>query len=298
MKFAAIDIGSNAVRLLIEEVHLVQNSYHIEKVSFTRVPIRLGADVFESGRIGDVKREQLIKTMKAFWYLMDVHDIEYYRACATSAMREAENQEKVIQKIKNEANIQIEAIDGDEEAGLIFSNFFTQDIDLKGDYLYIDVGGGSTEVTLIKKGKRVKSRSFSIGTVRMIKGKVSKKLWVEARKWIKKLVKQEDKLIAIGTGGNINKIFKQAGKKPSETIHKDEIQYIYEYIKSFTYDQRITKLRLRPDRADVILPAADIYYNFMNFAGITEMMVPKVGLSDGIILEQFEKWKDESDYII
>ena len=294
LKFAAIDIGSNAVRLLIEEVHLAGNSFHVEKVSFTRVPIRLGADVFETKMIGEEKQAQLIKAMKAFWYLMDVHSIEHFRTCATSAMREAENSSDVIAQVKQEANIDIELIEGTEEAELIFSNFFAQDIDPEGDYLYIDVGGGSTEVSLIKNGVRIKSRSFPIGTVRILKNKVSKKRWVEARKWIQDLVQKENDLVAIGTGGNINKIFKFSGKKPQETISKDEIQEIHSYIGSYRYEERITKLRLKPDRADVIIPAAEIYHNFMEFACITNMMVPKVGLSDGIVLQLFRKWQRES----
>ena len=294
MKFAAIDIGSNAVRLLIEEVHFSADSFHIEKVSFTRVPIRLGADVFENGVISEEKQTQLIKTMKAFWYLMDVHQIEHFRACATSAMREAENRQLVIEHVKNQANIDIEVIDGDEEAQLIFSNFFTQDVDPTGDYLYIDVGGGSTEVTLIKNGQKVMARSFAIGTVRILKGKVSKKRWVEARSWIHELVKKEDDLIGIGTGGNINKLFKLSGKKPYETLTPDEIKEMYDYLKSFSFEQRIIKLRLKPDRADVILPAAEIYYNFMDFAGVSKILVPKIGLSDGIILQLFRNWRTEA----
>lgn len=293
MKFAAIDIGSNAVRLLIEEVFFDNESYTIKKVSFTRVPIRLGEDVFETGSISEHKLNQLAKTMKAFWYLMDVHGIEHFRACATSAMREADNRNEVLRKIKQEANIDIEVIDGEEEAKLIFSNFFTQNVDPDGNYLYIDVGGGSTECTLIKDGQRITSKSFRIGTVRMLKGKVSKKDWVRARKWVKKLVKEEDALLAIGTGGNINKIFKEAGKRPSETISDLEIEEMYNYIKSFSYDQRITRLRMRPDRADVILPASEIYFNLMRFANIQDMMVPKVGLSDGIVLQLFRQWQEE-----
>jgi exopolyphosphatase / guanosine-5'-triphosphate,3'-diphosphate pyrophosphatase len=277
MRFAAIDIGSNAVRLLVEEVFLVGGQYHIEKVSFTRVPIRLGSDVFESGRIGDLKVEQLVKSMKA------------------SAMREAENGDDVVDRVKEETGISVELIDGDTEALLIFANFFVQNVDPKGNYIYIDVGGGSTECTLIKQGEPIKSKSFQLGTVRMLQGKVSKKRWVEARQWLEKVFEQEENLVAIGTGGNINKIFKEVGKKPSETISPTEIEGIYDFIKSYTYEQRITKLRLRPDRADVIIPAAEIYYNFMRFAGAEQMIVPKVGLSDGIILQLFNDWKDERD---
>ncbi|NNE56436.1 MAG: exopolyphosphatase [Flavobacteriales bacterium] len=293
MKFAAIDIGSNAVRLLVEEVFLENDDYHIEKVSFTRVPIRLGSDVFEDGKISEFKSNQLLKTMTAFSHLMDVHQVHGYRACATSAMREAENNTDVIEAVKEKAGIDIEVIDGEQEAELIFANFFTSKVDPDGDYLYIDVGGGSTECTLIKGGDRVTSKSFKIGTVRMLKGKVSKKDWVAARSWIQDLVEKEDNLVAIGTGGNINRIFKEAGKKYYETISDEQIEYIYDYIKSFSYDQRITKLRLKPDRADVIIPAAEIYYNFMRFADIKEMIVPKVGLSDGIILQQFREWQEK-----
>lgn len=290
MKFAAIDIGSNAVRLLIEEVFRDGDDYHIEKVSFTRVPLRLGEDVFKNGKISEKKSEQLVKTMKAFWYLMDVQGIEIFRACATSAMREAENQKAIVKKIRKEANVKIEVISGEEEAALIFANFMGQKVDPKGNYLYIDVGGGSTECSLIRKGKMIKSRSFRIGAVRMLSGKVSKKRWVEARSWIEKTVKKQEGLVAIGTGGNINRIFKQCGKKSYEMISRNEIENNWEYISSFSMEQRITKLGLKPDRADVIIPAAEIYFNFMRYAGIDNMIVPKVGLSDGIVLQLFRDW--------
>jgi exopolyphosphatase/guanosine-5'-triphosphate,3'-diphosphate pyrophosphatase len=165
-------------------------------------------------------------------------------------------------------------------------------VDPKGSYFYIDVGGGSTECTLIKKGVRVRSKSFKLGTVRMLKGKVSKKQWVDARKWVRKVVKNEPGLIAIGTGGNINRIFKEVGKKSYETLTREEIENLYDYFGSFSFEDRVAKLRLKPDRADVILPAAEIYHNFMKFSNTDEMMVPKVGLSDGIILSLVEKWED------
>lgn len=291
MKIAAIDIGSNAIRLLVEEIFMDGEQYHIEKVSFTRVPIRLGEDVFENGLISPYKSDQLIKTMKAFSYLMDVHGVKTYRACATSAMREAQNSRKIIRKIKEKTNLKIEVISGEEEADLIFSNFKAQPLDKHKNFVYIDVGGGSTELTLIKNGQRVESHSFDIGTVRMLKGKMSKKKWVEARTWIHHLFQDESNLLAIGTGGNINKIFKEAGKKPSERISRKEIESVYDYLKGFSYIERITKLQIKPDRADVIIPAAEIYTNMMDFAGAKEMIVPKVGLSDGIVLDLFEKWK-------
>ncbi len=293
MKLAAIDIGSNAIRLLVEEIITLEKGHRIEKISLTRVPIRLGEDVFESGYVSEEKEVHLIQTMKAFRHLMDAMQVEHFRACATSAMREAKNQEHLLKRIHQEAGIQIEVIEGKLEADLIFSNFKVQKIDHSGDYIYIDVGGGSTEVTLIKNGKRVKAKSFKIGTVRALKGKVSKKLWVESRAWIKDLVEKEEKLIAIGTGGNINRIHKECGKKAQEMISKNEIKELYEYFKGFTYKQRIDKLRLKPDRADVILPASEIYYNFMKFAGVKKMIVPKLGLADGIILSLFKEWEEK-----
>lgn len=294
MKFAAIDIGSNAIRLLIEEVHIDEGKFHIEKVSLTRIPVRLGEDVFTKGKISKEKTSQLIKTMKAFWYLMDVHEIEFYRACATSAMREAKNRRQVIKKVRDESNIDIELLSGDDEADLIFSNYFAQNLNVKGNYLYIDVGGGSTELTLIKNGKRIKGKSFELGTVRILSGAVDKKVWTEAKKWIQSAVKQTDVITAIGTGGNINTLFKFAGKKPSQNISFNEINEHYQSIKQLSFEQRITKLKMKPDRADVIIPACEIYLRLMEYSGIQQMIVPKIGLADGIILDLFENWQLEN----
>ncbi len=293
MKFAAIDIGSNAIRLLIEEVHMDGKMFHIEKVSLTRVPVRLGEDVFKTGKISEEKIRQLSKTMRAFWYLMDVHRIEMFRACATSAMREASNNKEVIDRIANEANIRIELLSGDSEAELIFSNYFAQNLNHDANYLYIDVGGGSTELTLIKKGKKIKGESFDLGTVRMLTGTVKKSTWEKAKKWIQSENIRKGNLTAIGTGGNINTVFKIQGKKPTEAISVSEINEQYTMLKSLTFQQRITRMRLRPDRADVILPACEIYLKLMDYSGITNMLVPKVGLADGIILDIFQKWKEE-----
>jgi exopolyphosphatase/guanosine-5'-triphosphate,3'-diphosphate pyrophosphatase len=291
VKFAAIDIGSNAIRLLIEEVHMDGKAYHIEKVSLTRVPVRLGEDVFKTGKISEEKIRQLSKTMRAFWYLMDVHQIEMFRACATSAMREASNRKEVIERIAAESNIRIELLSGDAEAELIFSNYFAQNLNHDANYLYIDVGGGSTELTLIKKGKRIKGESFDLGTVRMLSGAVKKSTWDKAKKWIESEKIRNGNLIAIGTGGNINTVFKIQGKKPNETISKNEISEQYKMLSALSFDQRIVKLRLRPDRADVIIPACEIYLRLMDYAGISSMLVPKIGLADGIILDIFENWK-------
>lgn len=291
MKFAAIDIGSNAIRLLIEEVHDDAGEYHIEKVSLTRVPVRLGEDVFTAGKISKQKISQLVKTMRAFKYLMEVHDTKIFRACATSAMREAKNRRAVIQKVKADAGIDIELLSGDAEADLIFSNYFAQNLNDKGSYLYIDVGGGSTELTLIKNGKKIKGQSFELGTVRMLSNATDTKVWERARRWIQSSIKESDNITAIGTGGNINTVFKIAGKKPSQLITLQEIKNQHDLLNRYTVDQRITKLKMKPDRADVIIPACEIYVRLMQYARINQMIVPKIGLADGIILDLFSNWK-------
>ncbi|MFN0033376.1 MAG: Ppx/GppA phosphatase family protein [Flavobacteriales bacterium] len=292
MKFAAIDIGSNAIRLLIEEVHLHEGKYHIEKVSLTRVPVRLGEEVFGSGKLSTDRISQLVKTMRAFWYLMDVHGIEYFRACATSAMREAANSKEVLQRVSTEANIHIDVLTGEEEANLIFENYFAQNLDNGGNYLYIDVGGGSTELTLIKSGKRIKAQSFELGTVRILAGAVKKSEWQKARQWVKNTLTVQQKLTAIGTGGNINTIFKIQGKKPNELLSLKELKAQHTALNKLSLEERITKMKLKPDRADVVIPACEIYIELMQAANISNMMVPKIGLADGIILDIFNKWKN------
>jgi len=291
LKFAAIDIGSNAIRLLIEEVRPSSDGDLIEKVSLTRVPVRLGADTFSTGRISEEKTTQLIKAMKAFYYLMDLHQVKHYRACATSAMREASNNNLVIDRIFSETGIQVEILSGDDEANIIFSNFFAQNLNKNENCLFIDVGGGSTELTLIKKGKRIKGHSFELGTVRMLANALDKETWSTAKRWIQEELKSTDKLIAIGTGGNVNTLFKMQGKKSNEKISLKSIRAQYESLIKLSYDERILKLKLKPDRADVIVPACEIYLRLMEYAGIEEMIVPKIGLSDGMILELYNSWK-------
>ncbi len=290
MKLAAIDIGSNAIRLLIEEVREFNGQLRIDKVSLTRVPVRLGEDVFTTGKISEERIRQLVKTMRAFWYIMDVHQVEMFRACATSAMREAKNRKEVISTVEREANFKIEILSGDEEAEIIFSNYASQNLSNKGNYVYIDVGGGSTELTLIRKGKRIKGQSFNLGTVRSLSGKIDKDAWKSAEKWL--LTKQDsNNLIAIGTGGNINSIFKLQGKKPNELLSLSEIKSLYKQLSSMELDERIFTFKLRPDRADVIIPACEIYIRIMELAGIKQMMVPKIGLSDGMILQMANQLK-------
>lgn len=295
VKFAAIDIGSNSMRLLVQEVFINNERFHIEKIAYFRVPIRLGNDVFDSGLIGSEKRRQFIEAMQAYRHLIDVYQIQNFRACATSALREAENNSEIIDAVEKTSGLRIELIPGEAEADLIFNNFLAQDIDRSGNYLYIDVGGGSTELTIIKRGVRVRSISLQIGTVRALKGKVSKKQWVEARSWIREFVKGEERLIGVGTGGNINRIFKEADKASKTEITREELQAYFDYISGFTYVERIVRLKMKPDRADVILPAAEIFSKIMDFAEIREMIVPKIGLSDGIILALFREWKDKQE---
>lgn len=289
MKIAAIDIGSNAIRLLIEEAQRHENQWRIDKVSLTRVPVRLGDDVFRTGRISDEKLRQLVKTMRAFWYLMDVHQVEMFRVCATSAMREAKNRKKVIETVEREANFRIEVLSGEMEAELIFKNYFQQNLNSKGNYVYLDVGGGSTEITLISKGKRVKGRSFDLGTVRSLAGGTDALVWNQVQQWLKSLKSTTNKRIAIGTGGNINTLFKLQGKKPNELLTLDELKTLYKVLQPLSVEERIFKFKLRPDRADVIIPACEIYIKILQLAGIKEMLVPKIGLSDGMILDMIEQ---------
>ena len=291
MKIAAIDIGSNAIRLLIEEVREHQGQWRIDKVSLTRVPVRLGDEVFVHKKISDEKLRQLVKTMRAFWYLMDVHQVEMFRVCGTSAMREAKNKNKVIETVEREANFKIEVLSGEEEAELIFKNYFAQNLSNKGNYLYLDVGGGSTEITLIRKGKRIKGQSFNIGTVRSLTGATDETVWVDIKKYLSTLTKNPTKLIAIGTGGNVNTLFKIQGKKPNELLSLNELKGLQKALAPLTVDERIFNYKLRPDRADVILPACDIYIKILQLANIKEMLVPKIGLSDGMILDMIGQIK-------
>ena len=287
MKIAAIDIGSNAVRLLIKEV--IEDKKEIEsyKISYTRVPIRLGEDVFTKGRISKKKQSQLIKTIKAFKHLMNVQDIKLFRACATSAMREASNNKEVVRTVEEATKIKIDIISGKAEADLIFANFGAQHLSRDNVYVYIDVGGGSTELSIIKKGKKGAIMSFPIGTVRILENKTLEKTWNEMRETVVSLKKKYKNLVGIGTGGNINRIFKESRRKTYENISFKEIEQIKEYIQSFAYEDRIRFLKLKPDRADVIIPAAKIYLFIMKYTGIKELVVPRIGLSDGIIYDLF-----------
>ncbi len=289
MKLAAIDIGSNAVRLLLCQVIEKAPNPIFKKIELVRVPIRLGEDSFTNKKISVQKAERLVKAMKAFKNLIDVFECEGYMACATSAMREAENGNDVIARIKKEADINIVIIDGHTEAKIIYANHVAEELSNDFAYLYIDVGGGSTELTLFAKNEVIASRSFNIGTIRLLHDMVSKETWDEMKVWIEKNASINIPIQAIGSGGNINKIYKMAYGKEIRPMSVRKIKEIADYIAEFSYEERITKLGLNEDRADVILPAAKVFLTVMKTAGIEKINVPQSGLSDGLIHVLFEK---------
>ncbi|MCB0774382.1 MAG: exopolyphosphatase [Flavobacteriales bacterium] len=277
------------MRLLIGDV--VERADHpvIKKTSLVRVPIRLGADVFDNGNIGDAKRDQLTKSLKAFRLLSEVYGVHQLRCCATSAMREASNSAEVIARVEMESGVHIEVINGKLEADLIVNTFWTQDLLKDRSYLYIDVGGGSTEITWIENGQRKLSRSFKIGTVRSLQHQVADQEWAALAAFLRDVQASGGNLMGIGTGGNINRIFKENRNAYGEPLSQKDIRKQRDRIASYSMEDRVKVLRLRPDRADVIVPAADIFLRVMEEAGIEEVFVPKVGLADGIIYDLYTK---------
>jgi exopolyphosphatase/guanosine-5'-triphosphate,3'-diphosphate pyrophosphatase len=294
LKFAAIDIGSNAVRLLFCNVFNGKGDPVFKKAELIRVPLRLGEDAFLNGKISEKKIEKLVKAMSAFRNLIDVYDAVDYRACATAAMREASNSSDIIERVRREAGIKIEVIDGSTEADIIYNNHIAEHLSNDSSYLYIDVGGGSTDITLFSKTRVVASRSFNIGTIRMLHNKVSKELWNEFKDWIKETTKDHKPLTAIGSGGNINKLFALSRKKQTKPITYGKLKSICELLEAYTYEQRIRELGLKPDRADVIVPASKIMLTLMKIAEIDKMYVPQIGLSDGIVHLLYEKHKSKT----
>ncbi|PKH51160.1 exopolyphosphatase [Tenacibaculum sp. Bg11-29] len=285
-KYGAIDIGSNAVRLLVANVIEEKNKEpQFKKSSLVRVPIRLGADAFVSGIISEENINRMIDAMEAFKLLMKVHGVERYKACATSAMREAENGAEVINTIFKKTGVEIDIIDGKKEAAIIFSTDLNQLLQSDSTYLYVDVGGGSTEFTLFSKGRIIKSRSFKIGTVRLINNKKTenKAIFKEVQEWIEENTKNYKRISLIGSGGNINKIFKMSGRDMGKPISYIYLNAQYQFLKKMSYKDRISELSLNPDRADVIVPATKIYLSAMKWSGARKIFVPKIGLSDGII---------------
>jgi exopolyphosphatase/guanosine-5'-triphosphate,3'-diphosphate pyrophosphatase len=284
-KYAAIDIGSNGVRLLISNVIIQKQSEPLfRKSSLVRVPIRLGADTFMYGKISDENIERMTKAMDSYRYIMDIHKVENFKACATSALREATNGPEIVKDIFKKTGIKIDIIDGKTEADIISQTDIKELIEDNKSYLYVDVGGGSTEFTLFSKGNLINSKSFKIGTVRLLKNPdEAAEEWEAAKKWVINQTSTIKYLTLIGSGGNINKIFKLSGKAQTKPLSFEYLQNQYEQLSAMSYEERIINLSLNPDRADVIIPALKIYLSSMQWSKATKIYVPKIGLADGIV---------------
>jgi len=292
LKLAAIDIGSNAARLLIAEV-LVDDKKNtsFNKLNLIRVPLRLGFDVFESGEISKPRIGMVMQTMKAYKHLMNAYGVDHLKACATSAMRDAKNAADIIRKIKLETDISIEVITGDTEANLVYENHVAENMDKDHSYLYIDVGGGSTELSFFSNGKLIYKKSFNIGTIRLLKNMVKDWQWDEMKEALKAVTKGQKEVVAIGSGGNINKIFSMSKRKDGKPLSLELLKDYYKELSNVSLEDRINNYGLREDRADVIVPALQIYTNAMRWAAAEEIYVPKIGLADGLIRHLWEEVK-------
>lgn len=283
MRYAAIDIGSNAVRLLIADIIENDGSVSFKKNTLIRVPLRLGDDAFLNQHISDKKAADLVKTMHAFHNLMDVYKVTEYMACATSAMREAKNGAEVVKRIKDETNVDLTIVHGQVEAKIIYASHAEQNIDRTKNYLYIDVGGGSTELSLFSAGELIASKSFNIGTIRILDNQDTEESWNTMRDFIREHTRHFKGVFGIGTGGNINKLYKLSEEKNNAPLTFVKLKSLYDYLDSFSLKDRINVLGLNQDRADVIIPACEIYLSVMKWAGIKSIYVPSVGMVDGII---------------
>jgi exopolyphosphatase/guanosine-5'-triphosphate,3'-diphosphate pyrophosphatase len=285
LKYGAIDIGTNAARLLVGEVTTENGHSFVKKISYTRIPLRLGEEVYDDGKITKKKASDFVKSIKAFRLISEIFEVKELRACATSAMREASNGLKIQELIKEETGVDIEIISGNEEADLIFGTFFLLDFDKNISFIVIDVGGGSTEISVFEKGERVASKSFEIGTIRLLKEKVDEGIWKDIHSWIEIHVDLKTDHQIFATGGNINKVHKMLGAQHMESISVQKIKKLRDEINELNIDQRVEKFQLKPDRADVIVPAMDIYMYIMQELKCKNIIVPKIGLSDGMIYD-------------
>lgn len=284
MILAAIDIGSNAARLLISEASVYKDgTVDYTKLTLLRIPLRLGFDVFSTGVISDKKKKKLLDTIRIYKMLMDIYEVQSYKACATSAMRDAANGKEIMKEIKADTGIQIDIITGMEEATILYETHIADNLNNINSYLYIDVGGGSTEVTLFAKGQTIFKESFNIGTIRMLNEQVTEEQWEHMKWYIKTHVKDYQPLDAIGTGGNINKIFSLSKRKEGKPLPLELIKDYHKELSASTVEERMHLYNLRSDRADVIVPALQIYSSIMRWAGAEEIYVPKIGLADGLI---------------
>lgn len=290
MRLAAIDIGSNAARLLITEVEEGPGGKAVfNKLNLVRVPLRLGFDVFEKGEISKPKLRMLMNTIKAYKHLLEVYEVKHLKACATSAMRDARNAGDIIRKVKLETGIEISVISGQQEAAFIYENHIAENLDKDHSYLYIDVGGGSTELTFFSENRLVFKESFNIGTIRLLKQQVAEDTWDYIKDYIKQKTRGFTAITAIGSGGNINKVFSLSKRKEGKTLPLELLRDYYKELSAVSLEERIRIYNLREDRADVIVPALQIYINVMRWAGAEEILVPKIGLADGLIQHLHEE---------
>lgn len=293
MRYAAIDIGSNAVRLLIADIIQNNEVVSFKKNTLVRVPLRLGDDAFINQTISMPKAQDLVKTMTAFRNLMDVYKVETYMACATSAMREADNGGALVSEIK-EIGIDLEIIDGAKEAEIIYNSYTTQQLGNKKAFLYIDVGGGSTELSLFADTQLIASASFDVGTIRILDNQDEEETWNQMRAWVKTQTGLFKNVYGVGTGGNINKLSRLANEKDDKPISYAKLKALYEYLNSFSLKDRINVLGLNNDRADVIIPACEIFLTVMKHGQLRQVIVPRVGLVDGIIQMLIDKSVENS----
>lgn len=283
MKIAAIDIGSNAARLLINEVKINNRKPEFIKLNLLRIPLRLGMDVFTIGKIGPEREKMVIDSMKIFSDLMKIYKVDHYRACATSAMRDAANGNEIIGLVKETSGIDIEIISGDEEATLVYENHVAEGLDKEFAYLYIDVGGGSTELTFYENGKMVYEKSFNIGTIRLLNNLVTMDNWKEMKDEIKKNIVSKKPIVAIGSGGNINKVFSMSKTKDGKPMSLSHLKKVYKEFNELSVQERMTNYNLREDRADVLVHALSIFNNVMSWSDINRIFVPKISVADGLI---------------
>lgn len=292
MKIAAIDIGSNAARLLINEVlEPKKGKPEFTKLNLLRIPLRLGMDVFTKGEIGPQREKMVVDSMKVFSDLMKIYGVEHFRACATSAMRDARNGKQIIEQVKKSSGIAIEIISGDEEASLVFENHIAEGLDKDFAYLYVDVGGGSTELTFYENGKLKYKNSFNIGTIRLLNNLVSEDLWKEMREEIRKNINSKKTVVAIGSGGNINKVFSMSKTKDGKPLFLSGLKNTYKELSGLSVEQRMTKHNLREDRADVLVPALEIFTKVMTWSDINKIFVPKISVADGLIHQIYDDLK-------
>lgn len=284
MILAAIDIGSNAARLLITQTSVyTDGTVDYTKLNLVRIPLRLGFDVFEKGFISDERKDKLIETMKVYKHLMSIYNVEAFKACATSAMRDAKNGKEILELIKKETGLVINIISGQEEANIIYETHIAEKLSDNRSYLYIDVGGGSTEVTLFANNQTIFKESFNIGTIRLLHNKVTDEQWEHMKWYIKTNTKDYQPLEAIGSGGNINKIFSLSKRKEGKPLSLESLKDYHKELSNTNLEDRMHRYNLRSDRADVIVPALQVYTSVMRWANAGEIYVPKIGLADGLV---------------